>query len=160
MHEKKTKFTKLRTLTLPVPYLHLNFASFANQADLQLLKSKLSNQNFVLAKRGTDKRQSCSYRNLVFRQKNHEVLDQRKKDYKLIRPLLNCSRYYITRMCEQLNLPVYPDKSNRTVQYSRNRIRKQILPSLKIFFNPQVEDAIFRFAEHIIKLRFSLLFDH
>lgn len=83
-------------------------------------------------------------------QKQKHVL-YREKNYKVIRPLLDSSRYLITKMCEHLKLPVYPDKSNQTVHYSRNRIRKQIIPSLKIFFNPKVEDAIFRFAEHMIK---------
>ncbi len=138
MHKKKTKLTKLTKLTIPVPYLNFSFYKEAHRT--------VDNQPITasLVKGACRTRLSTS--------QVHWSLPS-EKDYKVIRPLLNCSRYCLTAMCEQLNVPVYPDKSNHTVQYSRNRIRKQIIPSLKIFFNPQVEDAIFRFAEHMIKIR-------
>ena len=68
-------------------------------------------------------------------------------NYKMIRPLLNCSRSEISLICTQTKIPVYPDKSNKTIQYSRNRLRKQIFPSIKLFFNPKVEDALSNFAD-------------
>ena len=72
-----------------------------------------------------------------------------EKDYTIIRPLLNCSRSSISLLCEHTKIPVYPDKSNQTIKYSRNRIRKQLLPTIKLFFNAQVEEAVFKLAELI-----------
>lgn len=69
--------------------------------------------------------------------------------YKVIRPFLNLSRNDITRICQHGSIPVYPDKSNQSLKYSRNRIRRQIIPSIQLFFNPLTEDALFQFAEHV-----------
>ena len=77
-------------------------------------------------------------------------------NYKMIRPLLNCSRSEITLICTQTRIPVYPDKSNKTIQYSRNRLRKQIFPSIKLFFNPKVEDALSNFADFASKEQYLL----
>ena len=70
---------------------------------------------------------------------------QREK-YKIIRPLLDFKRESITMICKQFKMPVYPDQSNKSIQYSRNRIRKQIIPSIKYFLNPQLENSLFKMA--------------
>ena len=74
-----------------------------------------------------------------------------KTRYQTIRPLLNLSRENLTTLCKYLRLPVYPDKSNKAVQYSRNRLREQILPAVKLFLNPKVDDALFKLAELLIQ---------
>lgn len=76
--------------------------------------------------------------------------------YKLVRPLLSLSRDQLTQLCCSLPLPVYPDRSNQSAMFSRNRIRKQILPSIKLLLNPQVERSLFRFAEWVAKDRLLL----
>ena len=111
-------------------------------------KTKIIPVPYVLMEQKLFQSKNFEAKQLAYERKH---LLYREKNYNIIRPLLNCSRFLLTKLCEHSKLPVYPDKSNQIVQYSRNRIRKQIIPSLKIFFNPQVEDAIFRFAEHIIK---------
>ena len=73
-----------------------------------------------------------------------------KKDCMVVRPLLDFSRGIITAVCKYEKLPVYPDRSNQSLNYSRNRIRKQIIPGIQLFFNPQVEDALFQFAELVL----------
>ena len=70
-----------------------------------------------------------------------------KTSYTVVRPLMNCLRYTITTSCVLSCLPVYPDLSNLNMRYSRNRIRKQILPTIKLFLNPKVEKALFQFSE-------------
>ena len=81
----------------------------------------------------------------------------RQKTTKLIRPLLDFKRESITIICKDLCVSVYPDKSNRLLQYSRNRIRKQIIPSIKYFLNPQVENSLFKIAE-LLKREQSLIY--
>lgn len=68
-----------------------------------------------------------------------------------IRPLLNLKRASVTMACKDFKMPVYPDQSNKSVQYSRNRIRKQIIPSIKYFINLQVENSLFKLAELLTK---------
>ena len=74
-----------------------------------------------------------------------------KKDCMIVRPLLDLSRGLITAICKYGRFPVYPDRSNQSLHYSRNRIRKQILPSIQLFFNPQAEDALFKFTELVLQ---------
>ena len=64
----------------------------------------------------------------------------------------------MTIICKDLWLPVYPDKSNKVVQYSRNRLREQIVPAIKLFLNPKIDEALFKLAE-LLTQDFSLLSD-
>ena len=70
-----------------------------------------------------------------------------KTSYTITRPVINCPRKTITMMCRLSRLPVYPDLTNSKVRYARNRIRKQIIPTLQLFLNPKVEKALFKFSE-------------
>ena len=81
----------------------------------------------------------------------------KKRRYEAIRPLLNLSRESVTTLCKDLRLPIYPDISNKAVQYSRNRLREQILPDIKLFFNPQIEDALFKLAD-LLTQDFSVVY--
>ena len=79
-----------------------------------------------------------------------------KRTYKVVRPMLSCSRAEITRLCQSWTLPVYPDQSNHFTHYSRNRIRKQLLPAIRFFFNPKVENVIFQFTEIVANEQFLI----
>ncbi|MEC4895819.1 MAG: tRNA lysidine(34) synthetase TilS [Oscillatoria sp. PMC 1051.18] len=66
---------------------------------------------------------------------------------RLVRPLLNFSRGETGEFCQQFALPVWQDAANQNLNYARNRLRSQVIPSLKAEFNPQVETAIAQTAE-------------
>ena len=73
-----------------------------------------------------------------------------KLDHKnlfLIRPLLFVNRFDLRKLCTFWQLPVYPDKTNENLNYYRNRIRKQLLPLLRFFFNPQIDKIFLQFSE-------------
>lgn len=74
-----------------------------------------------------------------------------KTECMVVRPLLDLSRGSITAICKHVKIPVYPDRSNQSLHYSRNRLRKQIIPGIQLFFNPQAEDALFKFAELVLQ---------
>ena len=65
----------------------------------------------------------------------------------LIRPLLFVNRFDLRKLCTFWQLPVYPDKTNENLNYYRNRIRKQFLPLLRFFFNPQIDKIFLQFSE-------------
>ncbi|RYX87930.1 hypothetical protein EON73_00105 [bacterium] len=88
--------------------------------------------------------------------RSSSILCHQRKKHKIIRPLLDFKRESITMICKDFKMPVYPDKSNKSVRYSRNRIRKQIIPSIKYFFNPQLEDSLFKMAELLNQEQFFL----
>ena len=69
------------------------------------------------------------------------------KNVFLIRPLLFVNRFDLRKLCTFWQLPVYPDKTNENLNYYRNRIRKQLLPLLRFFFNPQIDKIFLQFSE-------------
>ena len=55
-----------------------------------------------------------------------------------IRPLLGFTRQDVESMLEELQQPFVTDSSNLTDDYTRNRIRHQIVPQMRQL-NPSVE---------------------
>ena len=68
----------------------------------------------------------------------------------LARPLLPFSRADTTRLCEQLNLPVWHDPSNTDRRYSRNRIRAEVVPVLEEL-HPGATQRISTQAERLVE---------
>ena len=64
----------------------------------------------------------------------------------LIRLLLDTTRAELLDYLRSLNQPFRDDSSNRLLDYTRNRIRHELLPLLERDFNPSVRDALLRLA--------------
>lgn len=67
---------------------------------------------------------------------------------KYLRPLLYMTREEIELYAKQNNVPSVFDSTNDETKYTRNFIRKNVLPQLRKL-NPNVEQNIVRFAENI-----------
>ena len=63
-----------------------------------------------------------------------------------IRPLLLCSRQDIENFCEQNNISYVTDSTNLQDEYTRNKIRHNVVPILKTI-NPSVENSVIRLTE-------------
>ena len=72
-----------------------------------------------------------------------------KTEYTLVRPFLSLSRFDLKKLCTSWKIPLFPDQSNQKVKYQRNRIRKQLLPTLRFFFNPQIDTVLYQFIDII-----------
>jgi tRNA(Ile)-lysidine synthase len=72
---------------------------------------------------------------------NNIVKTIKSKNYKIIRPLLEIKRIQTENICKENNIKPMFDISNNDLKYTRNKIRKQILPSLEDI-NPKVTDAL------------------
>jgi len=72
-----------------------------------------------------------------------------KNEYILVRPFLSLTRFDLKKLCNSWKIPLFPDQSNQKLKYQRNRIRKQILPTLRFFFNPQIDTTLYQFIEII-----------
>ena len=57
----------------------------------------------------------------------------------LTRPILDFTRNETLEFCQQFNLSIWLDQANSNLNFARNRIRQQLIPSLQQNFNPQVE---------------------
>ena len=60
----------------------------------------------------------------------------------VIRPLLDVERTQIEKYCEENKLEYCTDSTNSQNDYTRNRIRNQLLPMLRSDFNPQITEAL------------------
>lgn len=64
----------------------------------------------------------------------------------IIRPLITCTRAEIEAYCAQHHLDHVTDSTNLTDAYTRNRLRRHVIPLLREL-NPQLEEAFTRFSE-------------
>lgn len=67
----------------------------------------------------------------------------------VVRPLLRVTREEIENYCSSRGLTWCTDATNLTTDYQRNRIRVELLPYLRQYFNPQVDRAVTQMAEII-----------
>ncbi len=65
----------------------------------------------------------------------------------LVRPLLNVTRGQTGKFCQDYQLPVWEDATNQDRTYSRNRLRLDVLPTLRTHFNPQADSTLAQTAE-------------
>ena len=70
-----------------------------------------------------------------------------QNNFKINRPLLNVHRFEIRQFVRFWKLPIYSDQSNQKTNFLRNKIRKQLMPTLRIFFNPQIDAVLLNFIE-------------
>jgi tRNA(Ile)-lysidine synthase len=65
----------------------------------------------------------------------------------LIRPFLDVTRAEVIEYLQALNQSYRDDSTNQRSDYTRNRIRLQLLPLLENDYNPRVRQAILRIAQ-------------
>lgn len=65
-----------------------------------------------------------------------------EKGYTIVRPLLSTSRKEIEDYVAEHALRPNYDESNDSVEYTRNRIRRELIPYLEKYFNPEVKEAL------------------
>ena len=65
----------------------------------------------------------------------------------LIRPLLGTTRSEIRHLLSLWNLPSWPDSSNQIITIRRNRIRGQLIPYIRLHYNPKLDQALARWSE-------------
>lgn len=65
----------------------------------------------------------------------------------IVRPLWECSRAETESYCEAHSLQPRIDSSNARLDYSRNRIRLQLLPEITAHYNPRTAETILRMSD-------------
>ncbi|UCD29777.1 MAG: tRNA lysidine(34) synthetase TilS [Planctomycetota bacterium] len=68
-------------------------------------------------------------------------------DIRLIRPMLWFRRAEIEKYLQDRDITFCHDASNDSDEYTRNRIRNEVLPLLRERFNPQVTEALLRLSD-------------
>ena len=68
-------------------------------------------------------------------------------EFPLVRPLYDTTRAHVEAYCAHYELEPRHDSSNTKTNYRRNRIRLELLPTLRDRFNPKVDEALLRMAD-------------
>ena len=69
----------------------------------------------------------------------------------IIRPLLDAQKSEILKYCEANGLSPRIDATNSETEYTRNKIRLELLPYLKENYNPNMVEALIRLSENASK---------
>lgn len=69
-----------------------------------------------------------------------------KNKYKIIRPLLNIKKEAINKYCESMKLNPRTDCTNNEQDYTRNKIRLELLPYISENFNKKIDDSLWRLS--------------
>ena len=77
----------------------------------------------------------------------NEKTKEESKNIEYIRPILECDRTEIETYCEEKKLNPRIDKSNLENDYTRNKIRNQLIPYLQKDFNPNIIQGLNRLSE-------------
>lgn len=81
--------------------------------------------------------------------KRFNLFYKKREKIFVVRPLLILNRLQILKLCSFLRLPIYLDSTNKLTNFRRNRLRNQIFPLFKIFFNPKIDIALTKFISII-----------
>lgn len=68
-------------------------------------------------------------------------------DGKIIRPILDFSRVQIELYVKEQNIEFVQDKTNFENDFTRNKIRNELIPYLRDNFNPNIKEAIIRLSD-------------
>ena len=63
----------------------------------------------------------------------------------LLRPLINFNRHEISWLCRKYYLPIWSDSTNYKYNNQRNRIRHELIPYLRQYFNKNISESIISF---------------
>lgn len=136
---------------------HYQIVLFSVTREFSIFK-KLKKKNSCKKK----KKSSSNFSFLVFKYSLFNIFILEKKQQKkytflifcfifsqklLLRPMLIFHRNDITLFSKKYLLPIICDPSNEKLYWSRNRIRHQLFPILRFFFNPQNEYLINNYLE-------------
>lgn len=72
---------------------------------------------------------------------------------RLLRPLLQVRREQVHAYLSEIRQTFREDESNADSSFTRNRIRRTLLPLLREEFNPRVEDALLRLGRQVAEVQ-------
>ena len=71
-----------------------------------------------------------------------------KRDGKIVRPILDLSRDGIEEYCRNNNLSYCTDSTNAVNDYTRNKVRNELIPMIRDNFNPKIIDSLCNLADN------------
>lgn len=84
---------------------------------------------------------------IKYREKKNQLIKIQLLKVNMIRPLLNITREEIYSIISFFQFPIWYDPTNRFLKLSRNRIRHRLIPYMKLYFHPKIDQSIFQWTE-------------
>jgi tRNA(Ile)-lysidine synthase len=84
---------------------------------------------------------------ISYKEDNERIKNQEKKNIALIRPLLSITRLQIRELLTNWKFPVWSDPTNRFIQIYRNRIRHRLIPYMRLYFHPKIDQILSQWTE-------------
>ena len=69
----------------------------------------------------------------------------------IIRPILDVLRIYIEEYCRENSLDYCTDSTNTSSEYTRNRVRNELIPMMEKSFNPRIIDSLCTLADNSVE---------
>jgi tRNA(Ile)-lysidine synthase len=82
-----------------------------------------------------------------YKEKMLNIQIQKYKYIPLVRPLLNITRTQIRFFLNKWQFPVWSDPTNRSIEIYRNRIRHRLMPYIRLYFHPKIDQSISQWIE-------------
>ncbi len=67
---------------------------------------------------------------------------RRQGRFQVVRPLLSTEKKDLLVFLKENNLPYLQDKTNKDTAFTRNRVRRRLLPVLAKYYNPQIKNSL------------------
>ena len=150
------------TISFFIKELHLNYyeaistVSIKNEADARLWRYQIITKiatvhgyEFVVtghtASDNVETLLASFFRNCQLKTIKSRKKSTKKNNFliKYLRPLLKFSRLETKLLCEKYNLPITVDVTNKNLIFKRNRIRNELLPYIRNFFNKNFDNKVF-----------------
>jgi tRNA(Ile)-lysidine synthase len=84
---------------------------------------------------------------ISYKENNEKIKKKRNKHISLIRPLLSITRLQIRMLLANWEFPVWSDPTNRFIKIYRNRIRHRLIPYMRLFFHPKIDQILSQWTE-------------
>jgi tRNA(Ile)-lysidine synthase len=88
------------------------------------------------------------WKKVLYYKTNNSIIPFKDIPYlEIVRPLLDSTRSEMRMLLDLWQLPSWLDSSNQILKIRRNRIRHQLLPYIRLHYNPQIDQALGRWSE-------------
>lgn len=78
---------------------------------------------------------------------NFTICKKLKSKLSILRPLIHFSKAEIAWLCRLFYLPTWSDETNNNFNLKRNRIRYELVPYMRNFFNPKIQVSLAHFSQ-------------
>ena len=109
-------------------------------------KAQELNADFILTAHHSDDQAETVLLKLLRGAGTEGLSGMQVRSGKILRPLLHLTREHLENYCALQNINYCYDSSNDDLHYTRNKIRRELLPYLEKNFNPAIKKAVVQSA--------------